>query len=147
MFADFIVDWLTRMWTYQEIKLAKMAVVLTKKGPISFSAICRHLQDKAVVEVGQEWEGDARGKYPSIAKTFRRLQRNDELGISLPDIAIGCAYRDAWDKLDYARAIFPTLNMEWKSFYSRDQAMRKVYSAVPWACSSILSGMGTFRVQ
>jgi ankyrin repeat protein len=147
MFADFIVDWLTRMWTYQEIKLAKMAVVLTKKGPISFSAICRHLQDKAVVEVGQEWEGDARGKYPSIAKTFRRLQRNDELGISLPDIAIGCAYRDAWDKLDYARAIFPTLNMEWKSFYSRDQAMRKVYSAQKRHASRLVLFHGPVRAS
>jgi len=90
------------MGTYQEIKLAKMAVILTKKGLISFSAICRHLRDKAVAEFPQEWEGDARGKYPSIAKTFLRLQRNDEIGISLPDVAIGCGYLEAWDKLDYA---------------------------------------------
>jgi ankyrin repeat protein len=115
------------MWTYQEIKLAKMAVVLTKKGPVSFSAICRHLRDNAIAEFPQEWEGDARGKYPSIAKTFLRLQRNDEVGISLPDVAIGCGYREAWDKLDYARAIFPTLNIEWKPHYNTTQAMHKMY--------------------
>lgn len=147
MFADMTSDWLTRMWTYQEIKLATMAVVLTRKGPISFSAICRHLKEKAVVEFGQGWEGDARGKYPSIAKTFGRLQRNDELGISLPDVAIGCGYRDAWDKLDYARAIFPTLNIEWKSHYSIHQAMRRVYMTQRRHASRLVLFHGPLRAS
>lgn len=115
------------MWTYQEIKLAKAAVIVTKKGTIRFDDLCRSLKDMAVTEVGQEWEGDARGKHPSIAKAFLRLQRNDELGISLPDVAMGCGYREAWDKLDYARAIYPTLSIEWKPHYNTEQAMRKVY--------------------
>ncbi|KAF1934421.1 uncharacterized protein M421DRAFT_50757, partial [Didymella exigua CBS 183.55] len=140
-------NWLTRMWTYQEIKLAKMAVVLTSKGPISFSAICRHLKDKAIIEFGQEWERDARGKYPSIAKTFGRLQRNDELGISLPDVAIGCGYRDAWDKLDYARAIFPTFNIEWKSHYNTRQAMRKIYSTQRRHASRLVLFHGPLRAS
>ncbi|KAF2626060.1 hypothetical protein BU25DRAFT_344668, partial [Macroventuria anomochaeta] len=140
-------NWLTRMWTYQEIKLAKMAVVMTKKGPISFSAICRHLKDKAITEAGQEWEGDARGKYPSIAKTFLRLQRNDQLGVSLPDVAIGCGYREAWDKLDYARAIFPTLGIEWKPHYSTDQAMRNVYSTQQRHASRLVLFHGPLRAS
>jgi hypothetical protein len=36
-----------------------VAAVLTRKGPIGFSAICRVLKYAAVVEVGQEWEQDA----------------------------------------------------------------------------------------
>lgn len=135
------------MWTYQEIKLAKMAVILTKKGPISFSAICRHLKDKAVAEFPQEWEGDARGKYPSIAKTFLRLQRNDEIGISLSDVAIGCGYREAFDRLDYARAIFPTLNIEWKSHYSIAQAMRKMYSSQKRQASRLILFHGPLRAS
>lgn len=135
------------MWTYQEIKLAKMAVVLTKKGPISFSAICRYLKDKAVAEFPQEWEGDARGKYPSIAKTFLRLQRNDEVGVSLPDVAIGCGYREAWDKLDYARAIYPTLNIEWRPHYSTTQAMRKMYSTQQRHASRLILFHGPLRAS
>ena len=135
------------MWTYQEIKLAKMAVVLTKKGPISFSAICRHLKDKAVAEFPQEWEGDARGKYPSIAKTFLRLQRNDEVGVSLPEVAIGCGYREAWDKLDYARAIYPTLNIEWEPHYSTTQAMRKMYSTQKHHASRLVLFHGPLRAS
>jgi ankyrin repeat protein len=135
------------MWTYQEIKLAKMAVVLTRGGPVSFSAICRHLKDKAVAEFGQEWDGDARGKYPSIAKTFNRLQRNDELGISLPDVAIGCGYRNAWDKLDYARAVYPTLNIKWKSHYNTDQAMRRVYSMQKRHASRLVLFHGPVRAS
>lgn len=135
------------MWTYQEIKLANMAVVLTKKGPISFSAICRHLKEKAVAEFSQEWEGDARGKYPSIAKTFLRLQRNDQVGISLPDVAIGCGYREAWDTLDYARAIFPTLDIDWKPHYSTTQAMRKVYSTQRRHASRLVLFHGPLRAS
>ena len=135
------------MWTYQEIKLAKTAVVLTRRGHINFSAICRHLKDKAVAEFGQGWKGDARGKYPSIAKTFNRLQRNDELGISLPDVAIGCGYRNALDKLDYARAIYPTLNIEWKSHYNTEQAMRKVYSTQKRHASRLVLFHGPARAS
>lgn len=147
MLANSTPDWATRMWTYQEIKLANMAVVLTKKGPISFSAICRHLKEKAVAEFPQEWEGDARGKYPSIAKTFLRLQRNDQVGISLPDVAIGCGYREAWDPLDYARAIFPTLDIDWKPHYSTPQAMRKVYSTQRRHASRLVLFHGPLRAS
>ncbi|KAF2260474.1 hypothetical protein CC78DRAFT_472852, partial [Lojkania enalia] len=106
--------WITRMWTYQEIKLATNAIIATKSGFIPFNTVTQSLKNSP-------------GKYPSLAKTFLRLQRNDELGISLPDAAIGCGYREAWDPLDYARALFPTLGVEWKTNYDIHDAMHKVY--------------------
>jgi ankyrin repeat protein len=116
------------MWTYQEIKLATNAVIATRSGFVSFSTMGQRLKSLAIDEAGDEWQRDAPGKYPSLAKTFLRLQRKDELVITLPDLAFGCAYREAWDKLDYARALFPTLGVEWKSNYSISEAMLELYT-------------------
>lgn len=115
------------MWTYQEIKLATSATIATKSGFVSFNGITQSLKSFAINEVGEDHAGDTPGKYPSLSRTFLRLQRNDELGITLPDAAIGCGYRKAWDQLDYARALFPTLGIEWRTNYSIQQAMREVY--------------------
>lgn len=117
------------MWTYQEIKLATNAIVATKTGFVPFSSLTQTLKSHALQEVGEDYTADTPGKYPSLAKTFLRLQRNDELGISLPDAAIGCGYREAWDRLDYARALFPTFNIEWRTNYDVGQAMEKLYTS------------------
>lgn len=78
-------------------------------------------------ETGETYDNTATGKYPYLYRTFRRLQRDDRLGVSLPDVAFGCAYRQAWDKLDYARALFPILGIEWKTKYALSEAMNIVY--------------------
>ncbi|KAF2744897.1 hypothetical protein M011DRAFT_407543, partial [Sporormia fimetaria CBS 119925] len=119
--------WMTRMWTYQEIKLATNAIIATKSGFVGFSTIVNSLKSLALEEAGQTWDEDAAGKYPSLARTFFRLQRDDDLGITLPDVAIGCGYREAWDRLDYARAVFPTLGIEWRTKYDTQEAMRVLY--------------------
>jgi ankyrin repeat protein len=116
------------MWTYQEIKLATNAVIATKSGFVSFNAMVRSLESLALNEAGEDWVRNAPGRYPSLARTFRRLQRDDEKGVSLPDLAFGCGYREAWDKLDYARALFPTLDVEWKPNYTISEAMHLLYS-------------------
>jgi ankyrin repeat protein len=118
---------MTRMWTYQEIKLATNAIIATRSGFVSFDTITQSLKSFALNEVGENYMVDTPGKYPSLCKTLTRLQRNDEIGISLPDLAIGCGYRQAWDPLDYARALFPTLGIEWKTKYDINQAMQNIY--------------------
>jgi hypothetical protein len=115
------------MWTYQEIKLATNALVATRSGFANFSEMGQSLKALAIAEAGDDWQRNAPGKYPQLARTFLRLQRNDALGISLPDLAFACGYREAWDKLDYARALFPTLGIEWKTSYSISKAMHLVY--------------------
>jgi ankyrin repeat protein len=118
---------MTRMWTYQEIKLATNAIIATKSGFVGFDTIIQSLKSFALNEVGAEYMMITPGRYPSLYKTLMRLQRNDELGVSLPDLAIGCGYREAWDRLDYARALFPTLGAEWKTKYDIHQAMQEIY--------------------
>lgn len=116
------------MWTYQEIKLATNAVIATNSGFVSFTAMVRSLESLALNEAGEDWIGNAPGKYPSLARAYRRLQRDDSLRVSLPDLAFGCGYREARDKLDYARALFPTLGVEWKTAYSISEAMHLLYT-------------------
>ncbi|TPX12492.1 uncharacterized protein E0L32_006904 [Thyridium curvatum] len=121
--------WATRVWTYQEIKLATNAVIATKAGFVGFADMVGDLESKARSEVGENYLVDAPGKYPSLCKTFRRLRLYGDDVISLPDIAIGCGYRNAWDPLDYARAMFPTLQLKWRLGDGLDDAMQKVYTA------------------
>ncbi|KAK3322766.1 ankyrin repeat-containing domain protein [Apodospora peruviana] len=121
--------WLTRVWTYQEIKLANNAVVATKIGFVRFPGICEDLRGKAYDEVGDGYDSTKMGRFPSLCRTFSRLQRNDQIGVSLPDIAIGCGYREAFDKLDYARSVFPTLGLEWRFGDGIAEAMKKIYEA------------------
>ena len=118
---------MTRIWTYQEIKLANNAIIATGCGFVTFANITDSLKELAREEAGEGYDSNAKGKYPYLYRTFRRLQRNDQLGVSLPDIAFGCGYRHAWDKLDYARALFPTLGIEWKTKYTLSEAMHIIY--------------------
>ncbi len=120
---------MTRVWTYQEIKLATNATVATKTGFVWFAEIVNILRSKAHHEAGGGYGVCKMGQYPSLFRTFARLQRNDQIGVSLPDIAIGCGHREAFDKLDYARSVFPTLGLEWRFGDTIEDAMRKIYEA------------------
>lgn len=104
-------------------------MIVTKAGFVRFADVVDTLRGKAHNEVGDRYKAVGTGQYPSLFRTFFRLQRNDQLGVSLPDIAIGCAYRDAFDKLDYARSVFPTLGLEWRFGDKRDDAMKKIYES------------------
>jgi hypothetical protein len=59
--------------------------------------------------------------------TFGRLQNHGKLGVSLPDLALGCGYRDAGCHLDHARALFPTMGLTWKMNYDIAEAVKQVY--------------------
>ncbi|KAH6662179.1 hypothetical protein B0J14DRAFT_611042 [Halenospora varia] len=118
--------WITRMWTYQEVKLAKHAIVVTKQGLVNWKDMVETLQKGAQIKSG-EVQQDHRDKCSSLYRTLGRLQRNDKLGVSLPDLAYGCGYRQAGVHLDHARALFPTLGLTWKMNYNVEEAMKQVY--------------------
>lgn len=121
--------WMTRVWTYQEIKLANTATIATAQGFVDFSEVCDQLEHLSQEEFGEGYNVTSAGKYPSLYKSLARLRRNDALGVSLVDVALGCADRHATDRLDYARALFPTLGVEWKASYDIHSGMRNLYEA------------------
>lgn len=114
------------MWTYQEIKLAQHAIVVTKLGLVTWKDMVETLKVNAEAESGevQQYHMD---KYSSLYKSLSRLQRNDKLGVSLPDLAYGCGNRKAGVPLDQARALFPTLGLTWKPNYTVQEAMKQLY--------------------
>lgn len=121
--------WMTRVWTYQEIKLANTAVLATAKGFVDFSLMCEHLERLSRSECGEQFNVTSEGKHPSIYRALRRIGRSDATGVSLVDVALGCASREATEPLDYARALFPTLGVEWKVGDDVHAAMRRLYEA------------------
>ncbi|KAK0744639.1 hypothetical protein B0T21DRAFT_358103 [Apiosordaria backusii] len=112
--------WMTRFWTYQEIKLAANAVVMTGKGSVSFSSIVDTVTTRARLNPN---------KYGFLAQTFRSLQRDDRFLVQLSDIVVGCKNREAGVKLDYARALFTTLGLEWQQHFSLEAGMRIIYES------------------
>ena len=114
------------MWTYQEIKLTSHALVLTKRGSVDWNKMVDTLKEHAELESG-DIQQDHRDKFSSLQKSTGRLQRNDKLGVSLPDLAYGCGYRKSGVPLDYVRALFPTLGLTWKMSYTAEEAMKQIY--------------------
>jgi hypothetical protein len=116
------------MWTYQEIKLAKNAIVVTKLGPVNWKEIVETLRERAERESG-EVQIPPDDKYSCLYLTLSRLQEHEKIGVSLPDLALGCGYRQAGVHLDHARALFPTLGLMWKMNYNIEEATKQVYLA------------------
>lgn len=125
-------QWITRIWTYQEIKLAKDAWVITAKGRTNFGATIRQLEALAQNDSSQ---------YTELYKTFRRLQHGPE-GISLPDIALACQNRTAGVDKDYARAFFPTLGLTWEPGYDRVEGMMQIMQSQPYHAARIAAMHG-----
>lgn len=117
---------MTRMWTYQEVKLAQHAIIVTKWGLVTWKNMVETLKLNARPESGES-QTDLTSKYSSLHNTLGRLERNDKLGVSLPDLAYGCGHRKAGVPLDQARALFPTLGLTWKMNYTFEDAMKVLY--------------------
>ena len=112
--------WVTRVWTYQEIKLANRALIVTAQGGCyNYNELVGELKTVSADN-------------PHIHKLYSSLallQRNDELGISIPDIFCACQNRKAGLDLDYARAFFPALKLKWEEGMTREEGMQKIYNA------------------
>lgn len=135
------------MWTYQEIKLANTAIIATAQGFVDFSDICDQLESLSREEFGEEYNVTSEGLYTSLYKSLARLRRNDSTGVSLVDVALGCADRTATDKLDYARALFPTLGVAWKASYDVHTGMRTLYEAAKHHATRLVLYHGPPRAE
>ncbi|KAL8958135.1 MAG: hypothetical protein Q9193_004747 [Seirophora villosa] len=110
--------WTTRVWTFQEIKLAQRALVVTATGFHYYSDIVRHLDTLAA-----EQPARYRGMYLRLAI----LEKNDERGLSIPDIVMACGSRRSGQDIDYARAFFPVLGLKWEYGMTREEGMQVIY--------------------
>ncbi|KAI4276976.1 MAG: hypothetical protein L6R35_006174 [Caloplaca aegaea] len=111
-------QWTTRVWTFQEIKLAQRALVVTATGFHDYSEIVRHLD---VLAAGQP------ACYRRMYLRLATLEKNDERGLSIPDIVMACGARRSGQDIDYARAFFPVLGLQWEFGMTREEGMQMIY--------------------
>lgn len=130
--------WMTRVWTYQEIKLATRAIIVTATGAIEFSALIQALRSLAQKD---------EARYDRMLLTVHRLERNDELGVSLPDIALACQFRTTGNDVDYARAFFPVLGLKWNADWNREEGMQQIYWSYKHHAARIVCMYGAPRLS
>ncbi|KAL9083814.1 MAG: hypothetical protein Q9165_008373 [Trypethelium subeluteriae] len=111
--------WAHRVWTYQEIKLANEAVIITAAGAYRFADVIKYLDQQAKID----------------SVRFRRLwlalaimARNDNVVTSFPDLAFACRTRKAGLDIDYVRAFFPALGLTWQAGTTKERGMHIIYT-------------------
>jgi hypothetical protein len=129
--------WLTRMWTYQEIKLAKKAYIVTKTGTLDYHDMVRALDVRA-----RQSEVDYM-YWHEIHLKFMRLLPSDPRGVSLADVAFCCTDRNAENDIDYARSLFALLNLQWKTGWQYQDAIMHIIESRPQDATRIAHLQGS----
>ncbi|KAL3470046.1 hypothetical protein BJX99DRAFT_264586 [Aspergillus californicus] len=114
--------WLTRVWTYQEIKLARKAVIITATHVVDFQHIVSALELKAS-EDNKRWY--------ELHRTFARLQPVYGPGINLADIALSCTNRTTGNDVDYARGFYALLGLTWQAGWTYEDGIKHIYNSRP----------------
>ncbi|KAK4183242.1 hypothetical protein QBC35DRAFT_456482 [Podospora australis] len=117
--------WRTRIWTFQEIKLATDAIFVAGKGFVNFWDLISVLKTKAIPEALARRPG----QFMMLRSTFTCMAKTRNTTRIFRDVAYACATRIAGDRLDLARALFPTLSLEWSTSYTLDDGMKVIYEA------------------
>ena len=97
--------WATRVWTFQEIKLANRALVVTATGCYDFIEL---------VALAKSLEDQDHDRFHKLYIRLGIMEKDEERGLSIPDIVTACARREAGQDIDYSRALFPVLELEWE---------------------------------
>lgn len=128
--------WLTRMWTYQEIKLARKALIVTKTGAVDFEQMVCALDARK-----KQSEEDSR-HWHEIHLKFARLLPSDPRGVSLADVAFCCSDRKAHNDIDYVRSLFAILNLQWNVTWDYDAAITHIIKSRPQDAARIANLQG-----
>lgn len=136
--------WMTRVWTFQEIYLAKKALIMTGTGVVDYHTMSARLRSlsglddecsniyasmsssslKAVYSAKKD-----EAKYKELYLILARLLGVEGERPALDQIAMACTDRLTGNDIDYARAFFPVLGLTWKSSLSREEGMELIYNS------------------
>jgi hypothetical protein len=127
--------WATRVWTYQEIKLANRAVVVTATGGVDFLAMI------ASLKVFNTFD---KGRYDKLYVWIAIMAKSDQHRLTIRDLVNACAQRKSGIDIDYARAFFPVLGLEWTNGMTREEGTQTIveYQATPLLSLSLLARQG-----
>ncbi|RAL61027.1 hypothetical protein DID88_010123 [Monilinia fructigena] len=110
--------WATRVWTFQEIKLANRAIVVTATGSVKFSDMIAHFKDLHLVD---------ESKYKKLYHWLGIMAKSSEYRLTIRDLVEACADRKSGVDIDYARAFFPSLGLTWTNGMTREEGMQMIY--------------------
>ncbi|KAM3087015.1 hypothetical protein ACMFMG_001124 [Clarireedia jacksonii] len=120
--------WTKRVWTYQEIRLAKKALFVTAEKIYSLDDIRSELNFRVNLFESLNSEPNKKSQFESLKLSMEILQYVGNIGLSLTDISFASTLRQSTYDLDYARALFALLGLEWeKSWTSAEQGMQKIF--------------------
>ena len=99
-------DWITRMWTYSEARLARKAFVRIRGGFMDLDDVVNYLRENCK---------DDQHRYYGLKRRmdFLRPSPKDEK-ITMKDIYQGCLDRYCEVEVDQARALSPLLGLTWE---------------------------------
>ena len=130
--------WATRVWTFQEIKLADKALVITAKGAYLFGDISEYLGRQVVTDSS---------RFYKLHQWFRLLQKSEEVRLTIPDLVFACRTRSSGVDIDYARAFFPTLNLTWEHGMTREEGMQRIFQSQQMHSTRIVTFFGAPRLR
>ncbi|KAI9643855.1 hypothetical protein NHQ30_007206 [Ciborinia camelliae] len=130
--------WATRVWTFQEIKLANRAIVVTATGNVNFFDMISHL--KALHLVDDE-------KYRQLYLWLAIMAKSSDYRLTIRDLVTACGDRKSGADIDYARAFFPVLGLKWTNGMTREEGMQMIYRALKNDTIVIAAFAGSRRMK
>jgi ankyrin repeat protein len=106
--------WITRMWTFQESRLASTVLVMTKHGPVNFDQILQALRKQPNL------------KTSSIIAQLQTIC-NPRKDVTLIELCKACFAREATMDIDYVRAVYPVLPLPWNYKFDQHDAVELIY--------------------
>ena len=131
-------QWATRIWTFQEIKLASRALILTATDSYDYKMIVSNLKTL---------EDQDYPRYHWLWLHMASMMKDDARGLSIPDIVMSCGTRRSGHHVDYARAFFPLLGLRWEYGMTREEGMQKIYTSFCHHSSRIACFYGAPRMS
>ena len=107
--------WATRVWTYQEVKLASCALILTKAGFVDLRCIIEQLGKQDGAQILQLY-----------ASLKRVLNPDSSSRTSILEIALSSGNRSTSRDIDYCRGYYSCLGLKWNKRFSRDRGMQYI---------------------
>ena len=112
-------QWASRIWTYQEIKMARKAYIIN-----GWYHATPWVDVTRMLKVAAETDPD---RYHKLWLTFAIMARDDNVNICVRDVSSACQRRNSGLEVDYARAFFPVFGLEWQTGMTREEGMQKIY--------------------
>lgn len=137
--------WLTRVWTYQEIRLAKTALFVTAERVFSLEEIRADLAK----HLASDGERDPKAsKVSDLSLSMGVLQYVGGIGLSLADIAVASANRRATYEIDYSRSLFAVVGLKWDAkWMTSSEGMQAIYLSRKRDASRLVAMYGAKRLS